>query len=1132
MSIVDTPQRERALDPAGSFAVSAPAGSGKTELLTQRVLRLLACVDSPEEILCMTFTRKAAGEMRHRIIQALQWAERDQQPSGEHQRKTLALAGEALARDRECGWHLLQAPNRLRILTIDGFCLNLARQLSSDSGFGEQMEPLDNPEPHYRQVLSEFLLPALERQCEAGRAVQTLLRHLDNDLNRLEQLLLNLLQNREQWLGHLFGVSEARDYLENCLADTIAETLAAARDALSPHGSDLALLADYAATQLPREKEHLPIVHCRGMTELPDTSPDQHSQWLGLCDLLLTATHNWRARLDKNIGFPTEVDGDKAAAKARKDDMAALIAHLREVPGLREKLEDVRFLPYSHYPDNQWQALEALCQLLPTLAAALSLHFQQHKVCDFTEITLAALRALGGEEDPTELALKLDYQIRHILTDEFQDTSSIQYEILKRLTAGWQPGDGHSLFLVGDAMQSLYGFRNANVGLFLEARSLPIGQIALQPLDLSVNFRSQSGLIEWVNRHFPRVFPAATHIGRGAVPYSQANAVHPEATEPAVTIDAFVGHPDRRAEAERVVELVAAAKARDPEGSIAVLVRNRTHLPEVLEALQRAGHRWQAADIDPLAGRMPVVDLMSLTRALLSPADRIAWLAILRAPWCGLDNTDLLNLCLSGRETADEKPSAFPLLLQQLIRLDNIDGLSPEGQVILQRVAPILVEAWQQRQRLPLRCWIEGTWRALGGPQSLPSDAAAEECEQYLALLEAHDQAGTLPDWPQFEKAVQSLYATPDRDADAKLQVMTIHKAKGLEFDTVIIPGLNRQPRRDDIPLLLWQERVSQTGDNQLLIGPASPAGAAGDSLFEYLDRERKFKTELETARVLYVGVTRAIRQLHLLCSFKDRVEPVKNSLLHSLWPALEGAFAGRADSIHWHEVHNETRDEPSPPPRLTGLRRLPPTWRSPATVATLPTRDDQSRIAGITPAYHHTPANHTDLAARHTGTVLHRILRQIALEGIETWNEQTVRQRMPFWDMQLRRLGLAETSLPLDTLERAVSNCLTDASARWILDNRHPQSACEYAIGYQDEDGEPRTAVVDRTFLCDGIRWIIDYKTAEPVSGEPRDAFLARQRNQYRPQMEHYARVFQAMAPQPVRCALYFPLIHTMDTL
>lgn len=1171
MTLADAKARELALEPHLSFAVAAPAGSGKTELLTQRVLRLLAIADEPEEILCMTFTRKAAGEMQHRILQALTQAAHNpdtdrpgtrKPDSGEnssHQQLTNDLAKNVLARDQERHWQLLDNPNRLRIQTIDGFCLNLAQQLAIESRFGDYSEPLDDPTPIYREAITVLLLPALEQQTPLGLAISTLLQHLDNDLNKLEQLLINLLSKREQWLGQLYQSRGARDYLEGFLNQVIEETLTKATELLSPTGSDLSLLADYAATQLPASKQHSPIKKCLGITSLPLANSTELPQWHGLCELLMTAKDEWRKRLDKNGGFPTETaEGDKGQAKAQKEAMTSIIAELKRAPGLLDVLADIRYLPTAEYDDDQWQVLEALTLLLPALSATLSLSFQQQKVCDFTEVTLAALRALGSEEEPTDLALKLDYQISHILTDEFQDTSSVQFDLLRRLTTGWEQGDGRSLFIVGDAMQSLYGFRNANVGLFLEARTLPLGNIQLEPLDLQVNFRSQTAIIDWVNSAFTEVFPPYDNISRGAVSYSPAIAHHPALPIDAVSIDAFVDYPDLKAEAEYVADLVNQARQDDPDGSVAILVRNRTHLTDILEALRQRELRWQATDIDPLGKRMPVIDLMSLTRALLSPADRIAWLSILRAPWCGLDLNDLLllanhKIAEEGQQSGTER---YPLLLLNIFNHQQIHEISTSGQQILNRVTSQLEQAWDQRYRKPLRSWVEGIWTSLGGAAALRSNTELDQCQQYLDLLEQYESCGTLEDWFSFEKAVHSLYAKPDVLADPNLHVMTIHKAKGLEFDTVIIPGLNRKPRSDDKQLMLWQERVGQYGQNQLIIGPLERTGQETDPLFRYLQREQKLKGQLEKARVLYVGCTRAIKKLHLTYSIAKDKQPTANSLLESLWPILTKPELTESElteseakvidknkssqnSIRTHycqEGSNYKGNEDTADNQISGqaipsisyLYRLPSHWQYRRNT------DLQSTVMTSNFSYNTSDQRKSlqenlselNTNSRHTGTVLHRVLQQIVLEGVDNWTITTIKNRQPFWKIQLQQLGVSELDKSSSLIKRAVSNCLEDKTARWLLSNQHEESYCEHAIGYIGANGQPKNAIVDRCFISEGTRWIIDYKTAEPIEGESQNSFIQREISLYREQLEHYARLFEQMGDLPINTALYFPLI------
>src|SRR5688500_2912092 len=210
---LDTKARRTALEPDRSFIVQAPAGSGKTELLTQRVLQLLATVDQTEEIDALTLTRKAAREMRERIIGALHRAV-EPEPSEEHLRRTWELAGAALKRDADRGWNLLEYPGRLRVTTIDSLCSSLARQMPVVSRFGSVPEVSDDPDALYREA-ARSLLKALDSDEKYVPALEKLLLHLDNDHPRVEELIVNMLKRRDQWLRHVVrvGASEQVDAL-------------------------------------------------------------------------------------------------------------------------------------------------------------------------------------------------------------------------------------------------------------------------------------------------------------------------------------------------------------------------------------------------------------------------------------------------------------------------------------------------------------------------------------------------------------------------------------------------------------------------------------------------------------------------------------------------------------------------------------------------------------------------------------------------------------------------------------------------------------------------------------------------------------------------------------------------------
>ncbi|MGK2914669.1 MAG: 3'-5' exonuclease, partial [Porticoccaceae bacterium] len=679
-------------------------------------------------------------------------------------------------------------------------------------------------------------------------------------------------------------------------------------------------------------------------------------------------------------------------------------------------------------------------------------------------------------------------------------------------------------------------------------------------------FRSQAGVVGWVNRLFASAFPAIADASRGAVPYASSSAVKAELAGPAVAIDLFRGPPDSIAEAEAVADCVIAARADNPTGTIAILVRGRAHLREILPALRRRGLQWQATDIDPLGTRMPVIDLLSLTRALLCPADRIPWLAVLRAPWCGLNLADLHALANHATEQPPDAGDRYPLLLTQILHHRDIAGLSNAGRQILARAGAVFATAWHERQRKPLRTWVEGIWIALGGPAALVDPGALTDCRQYLDLLERHADTGMINDWPAFVAAVDRLYAAPAPDADPRLQIMTIHKAKGLEFDTVILPSLHRAGRNDAAELLLWAERVSAAGQAELLIAAPHKLGEADDPLYSYLKREGAIKTRLENTRVLYVACTRAVRRLHLLFHEPPK-QAARNSLLAPLWPALVEELAtppaDTAVRIHQNPViataesatdiadvdeDNDTIDAQQLP---THSLRLPAGWQYPALAAPPPTGDLRSAARGIADSRRdidaqsdrQQDARHQD--ARHIGTVLHRALRQVVLDTVARWDGARIARQKPAWAIQLRELGVADIESALARIKAALIRCLDHPEGQWLLNHEHPDSACELALGYlinnnvatevaddAASDGRQRTAIIDRTFVAEGTRWIIDYKSATPVAGEPQAAFLARQREQYREQLAGYARLFSGTDKPPVRVALYYPLLPHLDVV
>jgi len=1108
--IADVAARLEALDVTSSFIVQAPAGSGKTDLLTQRFLALLARAKEPEEILAITFTRKAAGEMRNRILGYLQRAHDNTPPDSDHEKRSWDLARAALQQDRKNHWNLTNNPARLQVQTIDSLCASLTRQMPLLSSFGTQPAITEDAERLYNEAAHNTLAD-IESGVDWSPHIEHLLKHLDNNLFRVEQLLAAMLARRDHWLRHIGDRQDERllrGNLEKSLHNVIEEHL------LNLHSSapgelvgELVTLAAIAADNLAQAGIESPVHTCAGLKKMPGHKVAHLPVWRGLAQLLLT-NGNWRKRVDKNIGFPPD-------NKDNKQRMQALLSDLQGHEKFRDLLAEIVSLPSPVYSESQWDILEALIELLPVAVGHLEVVFGSHGQVDFTEVAQRAVQALGPGDNPTDLALTLDYRFHHILVDEFQDTSLSQYQLLERLTSGWGEPEGRTMFLVGDPMQSIYRFREAEVALYLRARKHGIGQIKLKPLTLSVNFRSQAALVNWFNNAFEKVFPTKEDLTSGAVTYTASEAFHHEIDKPAVDIyPSFNDNPSY--EARKIVELVARRRLKRPDESIAILVRAKKHVQLIAREMNQAGIRFRAVEIEHLSDRQPVIDLMSLTRALMHVGDRVAWIAFLRAPWCGLGLSAIEKLI--GKDASQ--------FVWQVISANHLaEVLNEPDRARLGRVVAIMSRAMSLRHSVPMSELVEGTWLLLGGPAVLEGKGDLSDCEQFFQLLRSMESNGNPISISSLQSGIDNLYASTDPESDERLQVMTIHKSKGLEFDTVILPGLGRKSASSQSSLLNWAERTLSDDEIDLLLAPISASSEDRDSINTYLhalDRQRELN---ETSRLLYVAATRARERLYLFGQVKTKIvdeeivvsPPVPGSLLATLWPAVESEFIKSASEPEAEAGTAES--SPGIPWRtVQGIYRLPVDWSSPIGFAPLeqqPKHEAAVEYSWVGPS------------ARHIGTVVHRFmesLTELGLQYREVISSEIGKENIR---RELMSLGVAKSDLEkaVATVLEAVERTIQSERGIWILDNRHQDSYCEFALE-SIEENILSTSIIDRTFVdSDGVRWIIDYKTSSHIGGG-REEFLDREVERYESQLNRYASVMQRIESRKIKLGLFFPLL------
>ena len=1189
----DAAARAEALDIRSSCIVEAPAGSGKTGLLVQRYLKLMGdeTVEQPEEVLAITFTNKATAELRERILEQLQAAcgEVLGEDAGGFERETREYAEAALERSKRLGWGLLERPQRLNIRSIDSVCAEIANALPLLSGGGGPRESVGDADGLYRLAARRTLLQLGGSDAALHEALRTVLLHRDGSLQDCENLLAEMLKTREQW-GELVPLNpggmeeealdrDVRLRLERSLENIVCGGLSRAMRAL-PAGvlEELTLLAARLGVEPGYKGGASPIAFCAVRNEPPEAVAEHLEHWVALIWLVLKKDGDWRKSYTQNvIGFEIS-KGDAARLKQ-------LVEHIQS-DGLQNALAAVLALPPAKYPDQQWEVAKALFHVLRRALAELRLVFAERGECDFAEFALAARAALRAEEGSCDVALSAGGTLRHLLVDEMQDTSSGQYELVELLTRSWD-GQSQTLFLVGDPKQSIYLFRQARVERFLRTmKEKRLGEIELKSIRLTTNFRSQAALIADFNEAFDLLFPRPNDLGlQGSegvdVPFVEATAVRAETEAKGIVWhprildekEARSDHAAREARAirreiEKRLAMELPAERRDSgepkPWRIAVLGRARSHLAAVIAEFKRDHGNgplpFRAIDLDALDELPEVLDVLALTRALLHPADRVAWLAVLHAPWCGLGLADLLALTGEG-EGADAWATVSRLVDDRRAQLSEV------GRALLDRAWPALKVATASVGQTSLSTHVERTWRSLGGDAAL-GEEQRRNVLRYLGILREIESEGGRVDLKILSSRLKNLYAEPGSasiaDGKGLVELMTIHKAKGLEWDVVLVPGLERGGGRSPSVLLNWLEfdgASNGEGSASVVLAPIWQKGAESDQLSSWLTKVRGRREEAERKRVFYVATTRAREEVHLFGAAKISAKgvlelPKSGSLLRACWPAaaqhFEAKVVGPASMME--QLMESLRDEDA---EMDGLALaavgddVDTSGRSAPMIQRLPMSFDPAARFRLAEehrfAYPEASALRQTMvferpegsfAVRAFGNVVHRYLQVIAGRLESGTSCDALVAELPMWEPRLvaslRGEGLAPAVAAREASRagRALTMTLGDPVGRWIL-SAHESAASERALTMGSVGaGSLR---VDRTFIAgdelgswdENCIWIIDFKTSEQGSRSDVE-FEATEIAKYKAQLEAYATLRRALPDGglPIRLGLFYPLV------
>jgi ATP-dependent helicase/nuclease subunit A len=1195
----DQRHRERALDAARSILVQAPAGSGKTDLLTRRFLRLLSEVEDPGQIVAITFTKAAAAEMRNRILSELEKAVNAGPAASDDEFSMESLAQRAWQRSRALGWDLLKMPSQLRISTIDSFCRELALQEPLLSGLGGGLDITENASELYhraaRQTMEQIGNPDSDLAAPAlNPAIEKLLVWRDG-WRDLENLLATMLAQRDRWMQDFVVAgtpdwAALRDKLERPFMRVVEEALRELDQYFDQDTRDEAMdLARFACGQRNKWKQ-CKLFQIQGQPCRPFSGAQELEQarqgYMCLADLLLTKEGTLRKSVNVALGFPKESPEEKLR-------IVHVLNQLRTVPGLEEKLDAMRRLPPARYPEEDWQIVRACFTLLRHAAAELRVAFADAGVVDFSEVAQVALRVLRGEDGlPSEAAIAVADGIHHLLIDEFQDTSRRQHRLISALVAAWPDSAGRSVFVVGDPMQSIYFFRDADAELFSRVRllglELPDGNsLPLDFVPLSSNFRTTPQLVRELNETFTQIF--AVNDGSG-IQFSSAQAARDGEfhVEPHLnlhidfipqTVRSQTSHPDvmrRKQEAAEkrisahekqtaeIVELIRslqgrieAARSRGEKFRIAVLGRTYAALKPIAEALRDAVIPFRAVDLENLGDRPEVLDALAIARALFNPEDRIAWLGVMRAPWAGLSLNDLHALAGADDPALLRRP--LPELLHARLHL-----LSHSGQAAAVRVLETLASAHLMRAAEPsasLGAWLEQVWLRLGGADCVDAAGRANLDLLWTCLDELENGEPDLLG-RGLDAALAGLNAQPDPEASSEhgVQLMSIHKSKGLEFEVVIVPDLQAGCGRGERGLLSWLERGLEVEDDsgditEFLVAPVQSKGAESGKCKSWVDRVYRAREAQETRRILYVAATRAREELHVFARPEYKAahdgsytlcDP-RDSLLATAWPAfgpeIQRRFEEWAKAPEDFEIGELAASggsnviEMPRPARPAIVRRVPIDYRAPQ--ASLPSPASQA-IAGLgDPRLYQ--RHEGGAVSRALGSAVHALFEELAhlRTGLD-WPDirAALQQTQPVVIARLRSIGMdarqsaATATHAMDIALRASE----DPQAQWIL-SPHPDAASEIRWAGVIA-GALHEVRVDRIFRAgatpaspgDDCWWIIDYKTAHESTKDPQS--LAKLRTMFAPQLEIYATVLRNLhgADVSIRAGLYYPRMLAFD--
>ncbi|PDT52085.1 MULTISPECIES: double-strand break repair helicase AddA [Sinorhizobium] len=1145
-----TERQSLASDPARSAWVSANAGSGKTHVLTQRVIRLLLSGCRPSAILCLTYTKAAASEMSNRIFERLaEWATLDD-AALEKRIETIEGTRPSLAKIEEARRlfaKALETPGGLKIQTIHAFSEALLHQFPLEANVAGHFSVLDDRAAAV--LLSDarralLTATAAEDESELADAFATVLDLADD--TGLEKLLEEIVANRAAIQAFLdsAAVKGGREkHLRAALGLASGETAASVMAGAWPlAGLNGAALQRYIELAL----------------SLGGVKPGEIAEGLKAAREAADAEERFAGLLGVFFNGGGKPKADSAffnkAMLAQAPELAPLIEEARKhITTCADRLSIVRM----------YEATRAALILAEWLNRDYEDLKKRRSQLDFEDLINRTAALLSRSDVGAWVHYKLDQGIDHILIDEAQDTSPAQWTIIQALAADFFAGETaraneRTIFAVGDEKQSIYSFQGARPERFSREsiqteRRVRAGSKYFSPIRLQLSFRSTVDVLSAVDTVFANpgnakglsarseaIVHASNRIGHpGAVDIWDIIAPEPVSSEEDWTAP-FDATPERAPVnilARRIAavledwigkETVIEKGARRPmrPGDVIVLVRKRDAFVNALtRALKRRGNIPVAgADRLVLTNHIAIQDLLALGRFVLLPEDDLSLAALLKSPLVDLGEDDVFELAARRAEG------------ESLWR--RLQQLGAEESSRYHRVVRMLAGYGELARNLLPHDFYARVLGANGGRRAFLARLGSEVSDildEFLTFALDHERSG-LPGLQAFVSTLEIEAPTVKREQDKErdeVRVMTVHAAKGLEAPVVfLVDGGGEAFVRQQVSDLRFLEKPQ--ADGSMLGVPVWRApGSASNSLIAADNERLKRLAEEEYRRLLYVGMTRAADRL-IVCGYRGQRQNldtwhamVQGTLAHDpkgrATPMVFSAGGEEWTGHAWREarvpvaVPVREDSESKPPATASSLPRalftpLPPQRRLPRPLAPSGTSvaiDDpeQETIVGSALFAAQTAPKFSMLR----GAILHRLLQVLpTIDGAERRDaaERYLSRAVPRWPETERQ-----------ALSRAVMEVLEHPDLQPLFGE---QSRAEVSVMGTLKLGSQEFAVsgrLDRLAVAGDTVTIADYKTNRQVP-----ASVAEIPTVYRRQLAIYRELLRPLYPgKQFRCVLIF---------